>query len=146
MELALLLLVVLAPLMCAVGITHVFALSWNRSSEQIAVNIELEADGEQNFDVTVPGSGNVVIAAEIDVSALLGVWISCDADIALHTNDDGTPDDQFTITADKPLVWYSGCGLPNPFASAVDVESFKAIKADADDATLKMRFLYDATP
>lgn len=128
---------------------HSLILNWIRSGENIANTVTLSASGEQNFDETVPGSSNVVIAAEIDVSALVLVYIEIDGTaghtITLATNDDGTPDDTFTLTVGKPLVWYSGCGLPNPFASGIDVESFKATKGTAVNATIKMRFLYDAT-
>jgi hypothetical protein len=89
----------------------------------------------------VPGSGNVVVATEIDVSALTLVYISSDKTITFKNNDDGSPDDTLTITADSPLVWYSNCGLPNPFASAVDIESFKLTRAVAGDATVKIRLL-----
>ena len=141
-----LLLVILLCTFFAMGITHTLTLNWNRSSEQIAVNVTLTGDGEQNFDITVPGSGNIVVSCEIDVSALVGVYISTDQTVTMTTNDDGTPDDTLTLTAGKPLVWYSGCGLPNPFASAVDVESFKLTRGSAGDAAVKLRFIYDATP
>lgn len=125
---------------------HVATISWSRSGESISDSVTVSGESEQNFDVTVPGSGNVVIASEIDVSALNLVYITLDGtsghSITLTTNDDGTPDDSFTISVDKPLLWYTGCGLPNPFASGTDVESFKATKATSVNATLKMRFLF----
>lgn len=125
-------------------------LNWVSGSESltntVSINGELSSRyGSAASGITVPGSGNVVIDAVIDVSALSLVYIELDGTaghtITLTTNDDGTPDDTFTLTVGKPLVWYTGCGLPNPFASAVDVTSMKAAKATAVNATLRMRFV-----
>lgn len=136
----------LAACCLMLGISHNFTLTWTRNNERLSTTVVMSEDAEQNFDVTVPGSGNVVVAAEIDVSALQSVYITSDQTITLATNDDGSPDDTLTITASKPLAWYTGCGLPNPFASAVDIESFKLTRGSAGDATVKIRFLQDPTP
>jgi hypothetical protein len=128
------------------ALSHSLVLNWVRSGESITETVTVSADGEQNFDITVPGSSNIVFGCEIDVSVLAALYIHSTGTITLATNDDGTPDDTFTITAEKPLIWYTGCGLPNPFASTVDVESMKATKGTATDATLKIRILQDSTP
>lgn len=145
-ETILALLAVVAGFGLLLGISHTLTLNWNRNSDQIAVNVTITDDAEQNFDVTVPGSSNVVVGCEIDVSALKLLYIYSDQTVTITTNDDGTPDDTLTITALKPLIWYTGCGLPNPFASAVDVESFKATRGSAGDAALKVRVIQDPTP
>ena len=137
------LLSLLLTLPLAVGITHALVLNWNRSSEAINTTVTITAESEQNFDITVPDNDNVVVVAAIDVSQLSLVFIKSDVTITFKNNDDGTPDDTLTITAGKPLVWYSGCGLPNPFASGIDVASFKLTNATAGEATVKIRFAYE---
>lgn len=120
--------------------THVITYSWTNGGTPVTGSVSSTVEAEHNFDVTVPGSSNTVVDVDLDVSALSSVYISSTGTITLTTNDDGTPDDTLTITANIPLVWTSTCGLPNPFASAVDVTSIKATKGTATDATLKMRF------
>ena len=126
-------------------ITHVLTLNWTRSGDAIAKNVTLTAGAELNIDETVPGSGNVVINAAIDVSAVTGLYITCDGAVVLTANDDGTPDATITLAADKPCIWYTGCGLTSPLGS-VDWTTVKATKATAVDAALKIRVLLDATP
>lgn len=123
------------------SLTHVIAYSWTNGGTPVTGTVTSTGEAELNLEATVPGSGNVVIAADVDVSALESLMVTCDGTITLATNDDGTPDDTFTITANVPMVWTADCGLPNPFASTVDVTSFKATKGTATDATLKIKIL-----
>lgn len=128
------------------GVTHVLTLNYTRQGESITKNVSIESSGEVNIDETVPASSNIVVACNIDVSALKSIYISSDQTVTLTTNDDGTPDDTLVITADKPLVWYTGCGLPNPFDSAVDVVTIKATRGSAGNAALKIRVVQDVSP
>lgn len=128
------------------AISHAIGYSFSNGSTALTATVTKTVEEEINAEATVPGSGNVVVSIAVDVSQLADVFISCDGTITLTTNDDGTPDDTFTITANEPLVWTSACGLPNPFASNTDITSIKAAKATAGSATLKMRFgLSDVT-
>lgn len=136
--------VLLLVLLAGLGITQVLTINWTRQGEAIANNVSLTSSAELNIDETVPGSGNVVVNAAIDVSVLSVIYISCDGDIVITTNDDGSPDNTLTLKAGKPLLWYTGCGLANPLT--VDVITFKATKATPVDANLKVRLLFDATP
>ncbi len=125
---------------------HIFTLNWNRVGDQNANNVTNSGDGEHNHGpITVTASGNVVVDSDIDVSKLVSLYIITDQDLTMTTNDDGTPDDTFALKAGKPMIWYSGCGLPNPFASAVDVLSFKLDNAGASNATFNMYCLVDNT-
>lgn len=126
--------------------TESLVLNWIGNSDKLENTVSITGEASWRLGpITVPGSSNVVIDVAVDVSALSLVYIWLDGTaghtITLTTNDDGTPDDTFTITVDKPLVWYTGCGLPNPFASTVDITSMKATKGTAVNATLYMRFV-----
>src|SRR5882672_1976777 len=128
-------LAVLGFCFCGLGITVVLTLNYNRNGEQIARNVTIETDGEKNLGpYTVPGSGSLTITQDIDVSAVKMIYFTSDLTVTMTTNDDGTPDDTFVITAGAPVVWCVDTGLPNPFKSTVDVTSFKLTKSGAGDA------------
>lgn len=125
--------------------THTLTLAWTRNGETIAKSVNLVVEGEQNIDVTVPASTNDVhVAANIDVSALALVFIVSNQTITLETNSPSAPDETITVTADKPLVWYSGCGWANPLET--DITALYLSRAGAGAATVNIRYAYDATP
>ena len=126
--------------------SHAITGAFSNGGTAITSSVTKTVEAEHNFDVTVPGNGNVVIDIDIDVSALSTLWILSTGAVTLTTNDDGTPDDTLVLAANEKLEWTSTCGLPNPFASTVDVTSIKATKGTATDATLKIRVgIGDAT-
>lgn len=125
-------------------ITHSLSLNWNQATNNLRYTVDLEADNAQEFDVVVPGSGNDVVLAAIDVSHVVSLYIVADADMTLTINDDGTPDATITLLEDVPVLFYTGCNFSNPLG-AVDVTSFKVAKASAGDGNFYMRVLQDAT-
>lgn len=125
--------------------THTLTLAWTRNGETLSKSVNVAVEGEQNLDVTVPGSTNdVQVAVEIDVSALKSVFIQSSETVTLETNSSSAPNETITITKDKPLVWYEGCGWANPFAT--DVTAIYLTRGSAGDAAVSIRFGYDATP
>lgn len=94
------------------------------------------------FDTITQGQATTVPNFAVDVSAMVSLVISCDRDVALTFNDDGTPDATVTLLAGKPLVWTEDAYFANPLGS-VDITSFKATLASGEDATLLIDVLYD---
>jgi hypothetical protein len=126
-------------------VIHTLTLAWTRNGETISKGVNLTIEGEQNVDVTVPGStSDVHVLATVDVSALGLVFISSDQDITIETNSSSAADETITIAAGKPLIWYTGCGWTNPFAT--DITALYLTRGAAGDATVNIRFGYDATP
>lgn len=78
------------------------------------------------------------------MSALASVYILSDQDLTLKTNSTGSPDDTIILTANKPVIWYAGCGWTNPLT--VDVTKFYLTNGGGTSATFRARFLYDSTP
>lgn len=126
-------------------LSHTLTLSWARNGESIAQTVTPTADGEANRNVTITnGAVNTEVDIVIDVSAVSSLYILTDQALTLKTNSTGAPDDTITLAANKPLIWYSGCGWTNPLT--VDVTKFYFSNASGSDATVKVRVLQDTTP
>ena len=123
--------------------THNITQSWSRNGEAVSVTVEMSGSGEVNLDETIAASQtNKLVTFVCDVSAMTSLFISCDETITIKTNDSATPDDTITVTADKPIVWYTACGHDNPFS--VDVTELYI--TTTNESALKIRLLQDATP
>ncbi|HEY1188533.1 MAG TPA: hypothetical protein VGE74_12850 [Gemmata sp.] len=124
---------------------HTLTIGYSRAGESIAKSVPIDAEGEQGFDVVVPGSTtDKEVTVTVDVSALALVFITTDQTVTVKTNSSGSPDETLTVTADKPLLWYTGCGWDNPFET--DITKLYLTRGAAGDATVNARYAYDATP
>lgn len=128
--------------------SHNLTLSWNKLSDTINLTVTITDSLDTQLEETVADSTEPQFTLPIDVSVLSLLYIHSDEDVTIRTNANhlGAPDDSFVITADMPLVWYEGCGLPNPFASAVDVASIFVQNASGAAATVKIKVLQDSSP
>lgn len=123
-------------------ISHVLTLSWARSGESIAQSVTISDNGELNRNVTVaPATTDFPVAAVIDVSEVKALYIHSDQNVTIETNSSSAPANTLTVTANKPLVWYTGCGLVNPLT--VDVTSIFITNAGATAANVRIRVLID---
>ena len=129
-----------------VDIGHTLTLSWARSGESIAQTVTIEADGETNRNLTVPGTTtDFRTNISIDVSELKALYIHSDVNITIETNaTDATGGNTLTLLANKPLVWYVGCGLTNPLTN--DVTDMYITNGTGGSATVRIRTLIDETP
>jgi len=80
----------------------------------------------------------------IDFSALQSLYICATEGCTVETNSGAAPDDTFTLTADTPIVWYTGCGYTNPITA--DVTKVYVTQTAATAGTLRIEALQDATP
>jgi hypothetical protein len=94
------------------------------------------------FSDTISAGTVTVPDFSVDVSAMEGLVISCDRDVVLTFNDDGTPDATVNLLAGKPLVWNNDSYFTNPLGS-VDITSFKYVLAAGDDATLLIDVVFE---
>jgi hypothetical protein len=126
--------------------THTFTETWSNGGSPVSKATEVAAGQEINIDETVTGnSTDLQINVGIDVSALKSLFMLCDRDITIQTNDGSSPDDTISLKANKPLIWRaSEAYFANPLT--VDVTEIFVTLAAGDDATLKIRALVDPTP
>ena len=108
-------------------------------------NVSKTADSIAAYDITVAiGATNFEVVIGIDISELEAIYINASQDLLMETNDGTTPDDQFNLDADTPLVWFSGGYFPNPFSE--DVTSLFFTNASGVEATVTICLVQDATP
>lgn len=125
--------------------THILGLSWNRGTDSISQTVSLTADGEHNYDITVPASTtNKQVDCVLDVSELKSIYIKSDVAVTIKTNSTGSPDNTFSIAASSPFVWYYGSGITNPIGT--DVTVLYITNATSGAATVYLRFIEDDTP
>lgn len=125
--------------------TNTLTLQWAQGSESVSKSVALSNEGVIQVDAAVgAGVSNKQVAAAFDKDTLSQVYIVSDQDVTMETNDGTTPDDSFSLSANKPFVWYAGCGIPNPFSA--DVTALFFSNAGASEATVQIRVLVDATP
>ncbi len=123
--------------------SHVLAYNYTRSGEQIAKNVTVTADGEKNLSVALGASEtDKQVDIAIDVSELKSLFISCDVDVTVETNNGSSPADTLTIKAGKPLSWHEECGLTNPLGTDVTALFLTCTAA----GTFELRALEDLTP
>lgn len=81
---------------------------------------------------------------DVDVSHAELVILSCDADVEVTINDDGSPDATINLLAGKPLVWANDGYFANPLGET-DVASVTVALASGT-ANFRMHVLQDPTP
>lgn len=126
---------------------HTLTFNWSRNSATLSKSVEVNGSGEANLidESVLAASPDTLVNWTMDVSALLSLYIVCDKNVTIKTNNSGSPVDEFTLLANKPLVWYSDGGLPNPFASGTDVTKLY-ITVASGTGVLNIRAKFDATP
>ena len=78
------------------------------------------ADSETKESLTVPVSTtNLPAAMAFTLSKVQLIYISTNTDVTLKTNSTSGSQDTILIKAGKPLVWYAGSALANPFSGNV---------------------------
>jgi hypothetical protein len=134
----------LLVIVVGVDIGHTLTLSWSRSGESISQSVTVEAAGEHNCNVTVPAATTDKRAdIAIDVSEMKSLYIHSDQNVVIETNNATTPANTLIIAANKPLIWFIGCGLTNPLTA--DVTAIFITNAGTSPANVRIRVLEDAT-
>ncbi|HEY1188101.1 MAG TPA: hypothetical protein VGE74_10615 [Gemmata sp.] len=120
--------------------THTLSFAQTGGSTPLGVTVTLTGQNGTESNPDVPGSTtNQEEVIAFPYATLLEVFISSDVTLTLKTNSSSVPDDTITITAGKPLVWYAGCGLANPFTA--DVTKIYLTNATSGTADFFMRTL-----
>lgn len=142
-----LLVIALAALVILAGISHTLTLSWSRSGETISQTVTITDSGELNRDFTVGASTNdVQVECPIDVDKVKSLYIHSDETVTFEFNDNAGAQGSFTVTADVPIVFCTGCGWDLADLLPADVTSFYVSNAGGSTATVKIRIVEDNTP
>ncbi len=132
------------------SVSHVLSLNYTRSGEQIAKNVTLSADGEDNRSVTLTAAqADKQVLFPLTTASLVSLYISSDVDITVESNaSSGTSvTDTLTITAGKPYVWYQGCGLAAPLSANIGTNGIYLTNGNTSSSgTVEIRSLKDSTP
>lgn len=134
-------------LFLGVDISHTLTLSWARSGETIAQTVTIEAEGEKNANVTVNASTtDKRVEFPIDVSEVKSLYIHSDQTVTFEFNDNAGAQGSFTVTANKPVIYYTGCGWDLSDLLPADVTDFYISNAGGTAAAVRIRVLEDTTP
>lgn len=104
------------------------------TSSKLSMITEEVADGETDYE----------IAFASDVSELKVLYIMSSQAVTFETNDGTTPDDTYSLTVNRPLVWCHDSYHDNPFGT--DITSVFITNASGATAEITIYCLEDATP
>lgn len=114
-------------------------------SGRIDYSNDYTASGTVEVSESVADSStDAQINVAIDFSALGALLIVSDQDVTLETNNGTTPDDTFSLLANKPLIWFSDSYFDCPLT--VDVTAVFITNSSGSTATITIRANQDATP
>lgn len=134
-------------LVLGADISHTLTLSWARSGESISQTVTLSDSGECNRNVTVNASTNdVQVECPIDVDKVKSLYIHSDQDVTFEFNDNAGAQGSFAATANKPIIYFTGCGWDLADLLPADVTSFYISNAGLTAANVKIRIIEDNTP
>lgn len=104
----------------------------------------LTAEAVTPLAVTVPENATAfnITPVAIDVSQLKVLHIQANAAMTIKTNSSGSPDDTLTIAANKPLLWFEGCGMTCP----LDTDVTQLYVASVAGGSLQITIGQDVTP
>lgn len=119
--------------------THTTSIK-NGSNAQVANgSVVKTANTEIEISSTIAASGNDVLTIALDVSNVVAWWLLSDHACTVTVNDDGTPDETYSLVANVPLSWHSTNGSVNPMAA--DWTSIKIVNSAGATAHVTGGFL-----
>ena len=82
----------------------------------VSGSVSLTADSETSVDEAIAVANDQLINIAIDVSEIQGFIIKSSKDCEVYTNDTsgGSPDDNISLTANVPVIFFDGGPLANP--------------------------------
>lgn len=96
-----------------------------------------------SIDEPIAIANDVLVALSVDVSQVKGVYILCDQDVTLETNNSGSPTNTLALKANIPYVWYTNKYHSLVFTS--DITALYVTNASAAVANLVVEILTDPT-
>lgn len=101
-------------------------------------------EGTIDLEVAIAdGQTNKLVACTLDISQLKALVVMSTKDMTLKTNDSSTPDDEFDLLANDPIVFTDGEHETNPLTA--DVTALYVTNASGGAGTLFFKAIFDAT-
>jgi hypothetical protein len=86
------------------------------------------------------------VECPIDVSEVKLLYIHSDQTVTFEFNDNAGAQGTFTVTANKPVIFFTGCAWALADLLPADVTNFYISNAGATAAAVRIRILEDTTP
>jgi hypothetical protein len=128
------------------ALTHRVGITYSSDAGTITNTTDTyTGDGEQNFDGTIAtGTTNGEVDLALAVAAIKSFVMFSTQAVTVKTNSTSAPADTINLTAGHQLVWTTDHIDANPLT--VNVTKFYITNTSGSAATVKFRFLVDATP
>lgn len=124
--------------------THTIGRSWASGGLSLSSSKAYSASAEYNFTEAILAVADTEVACVLDVSEIKSVFIVCDEDIKMETNNGGAPDETIDLLADEPYVWHTDAYFANEFG--VNITALFFTNTSGNTATVQFRCLVDSTP
>lgn len=100
---------------------------------------------DESLEVASDSSGEQVALA-LDVDQLQLLYILCDVAIVIRTNDDTSPTESISVSANVPIVWHAGSVHSNPITSDITTDIFVRLAvAGTGPVRFQLQALIDPT-
>ena len=129
------------------AITGTVTISVAGLGDVITQAVAQSATGMTVIDESIPDSttDKLITDLTIDRSQVKALIILSDKAMTLDYNDAAGTQGSLTLTADVPILWYTGCGHAITTLLAADVTAIYATNASGATARLRIAILIDAT-
>jgi len=119
------------------ALSHQVQFSISDGALRINAAATVNPTASSSVDETVAtGATNELITVAVESTALKMFVLSSDQDVTIKTNSSGSPQETFTMKANKPLVWMDGSPSASPIAG--DVTALYVTNASGSTANIKM--------
>lgn len=124
--------------------TKTITIKYDLDGQTFTRDVQISAGASFAIEETIPASStDLQIVITCDVSQVKYFAIEAiDGDMTVEVNSSSAPDKTFTLTADVPQVWYTGCGH-SQLAGGTDWTT--AYVTSVQGGTLRISGLYDPT-
>lgn len=124
--------------------SHTYTLGFSNGAISVNKNYVCTGDGENNIDVDLLSTTSIqVVAMNLTVSTLKGVYINSSYLTELRTNATVTYGNLFTLLSDKPMMWTTNFVLSNPFTT--NVTDYRFYNTSGTLSRVQGFHLYDAS-
>lgn len=134
--------------------SHTISMSLNDGGDALpTMSFNVSGEGLQQLAVPAPNdAADLEIAIAFTLAELKSILLYASKALTIKTNSSSTPDDTIDLPAGKPWAWQAGGpaeGANTGQLLTADVTAFFVTNpgsTSADDTTLYIRVLSDATP